>query len=156
LLIELQCKDLVRNKKLFRNNNLWSAIDYDEQETQHDKDLIDIEKAILSEGVSCVGEKRIYELAEDLNIPIRKTKEVIRKMTELKMIKRFEKHFAHSKHIDQGRNKIIEYFNSTDDGLTVANFRDLIGGNRRIALNLFDLFEKEGIVYRDGDYRYKT
>jgi hypothetical protein len=42
------------------------------------------------------------------------------------------------------------------DGITVAGFRDLIGGNRKICLLMLNLFDTEGVTYRDGDFRKIT
>jgi len=150
------CQDLEVSKKLYRNNNLWSTKPIDiENRTDEDKDITELEKLILEEGVTSVGEKRIVELGESLKIPYKKTKSIIRQLTEQNRIKRYEKYFIHKNHIDSGRNNLLTHYEKSQDGLTVADFRDLIGGNRRIALNLFDTFEREGLVYREGDFRFK-
>jgi hypothetical protein len=39
------------------------------------------------------------------------------------------------------------------EGLTVAQFRDLIADNRKICLRLFAIYDAEGITIRKGDVR---
>jgi selenocysteine-specific elongation factor len=51
---------------------------------------------------------------------------------------------------------LLEYLVEHKEGCTVADFRDLIGGNRKICLLLLNLFDSEGITVRKGDYRHIT
>lgn len=56
--------------------------------------------------------------------------------------------------VDSAREQMLEALKGAQSkGMTVANLRDLIDGNRRMALSCFSLFEKEGLVVRKGDYR---
>lgn len=64
--------------------------------------------------------------------------------------------------VDSSRKKLIEHFinqsigQSNGKGITVAQFRDLINGNRKICLLLLAQFDREGITIREGDFRYLT
>jgi hypothetical protein len=42
------------------------------------------------------------------------------------------------------------------DGISVAEFRDLIDGNRKVCLMLLGLFDREGVTCRNGDQRFIT
>ena len=56
--------------------------------------------------------------------------------------------------VDNARDVMLEALNEPQsEGLTVADLRDLVDGNRRMALSCFSLFEKEGLVVRRGDLR---
>lgn len=46
--------------------------------------------------------------------------------------------------------------NSDDAGITVAQFRDLVKGNRKICLLMLAQFDREGITSREDDLRYLT
>jgi len=43
-----------------------------------------------------------------------------------------------------------------EQGLTVAQFRDLVGGNRKLCLLLLSLYDSEGVTRREGDLRVLT
>lgn len=51
---------------------------------------------------------------------------------------------------------LIKFLKQNKEGITVAEFRDLTGTNRTTAIALFGLFEKEELVYRQGDLRFLT
>jgi hypothetical protein len=40
--------------------------------------------------------------------------------------------------------------------MTVAQFRDLVSGNRKLCLLLFAIFDREGMTQRAGDVRVIT
>jgi len=58
--------------------------------------------------------------------------------------------------VDDCRKKVLLYLSNHEEGITVAGFRDLINGNRKICLLLFSQFDREGMTIRDGDYRIIT
>jgi hypothetical protein len=43
-----------------------------------------------------------------------------------------------------------------DGGISVAEFRDLVDGNRRICLDLLAVYDREGMTRRQGDLRFAT
>lgn len=64
--------------------------------------------------------------------------------------------FLHADIVDPIREKLVCALAKQPNGLTVAQFRDLIGGNRKICLVLYALFDSEGITTRVGDVRRLT
>lgn len=54
------------------------------------------------------------------------------------------------------RKVLIEALDRGGAGLTVAAFRDLVKGNRRICLLMYALFDREGLTCREGDTRVLT
>ena len=142
------------DKGLLRQNNLWSHADFmASNPIQEDPDITALEQAIINEGFNSVGEKRINELAESQKIPYKKIRSITNHLIKEKRLQRFEKHFVHQQYIEEGKQKMLAHFKQDDTGLTVAQFRDIIEGNRRITMYLFEAYEKEGLVYRDGDFR---
>jgi selenocysteine-specific elongation factor len=64
--------------------------------------------------------------------------------------------YIHVGQVDACRKKLLSALSAGPEGLTVAQFRDVVQGNRKICLLLLALFEKEGIVRRLGDVRVLT
>ena len=69
---------------------------------------------------------------------------------------RAEDNYLHSSIVNNCRNKLLNFLRKNANGITVAGFRDLIGGNRKMCLLMLNLFDTEGVTYRDGDFRKIT
>jgi selenocysteine-specific elongation factor len=54
------------------------------------------------------------------------------------------------------RRALMDKLKAVPEGITVAQFRDLVEGNRKICIALLTLFEAEGITERQGDVRVIT
>lgn len=58
--------------------------------------------------------------------------------------------------VERCRAQLIEYLAVHPQGISVAEYRDLVQGNRRICLGLLTLCDREGLTRRDGDLRHLT
>jgi len=56
--------------------------------------------------------------------------------------------------VDGCREKLVKELSRREGGITVAGFRDLVGGNRKICLLLLAQYDAEMVTRRDGDFRY--
>jgi selenocysteine-specific elongation factor len=83
-------------------------------------------------------------------------RQILHHLTARHLVYTIEGHFIHAEFVDSYRRKLLSALSHASQGLTVAQFRDLIAANRKAALSLFSLFENEGIVRRTGDVRVLT
>jgi selenocysteine-specific elongation factor len=67
-----------------------------------------------------------------------------------------EGNYLHASVVDRSRTMLLEELARRGRGMTVAEFRDLVSGNRRICLLLLGLFDAEGVTSREGDLRVLT
>jgi hypothetical protein len=51
---------------------------------------------------------------------------------------------------------MLEFLRQNEAGITVAQFRDLIAGNRNNAIAILEYFDSEGITLRKGNIRVLT
>jgi hypothetical protein len=58
--------------------------------------------------------------------------------------------------VDECRIKLLEYLIHHEEGITVGQYRDLLNANRKIVLLLLAIFDIEGIIRREEDYRFIT
>jgi selenocysteine-specific elongation factor len=58
--------------------------------------------------------------------------------------------------VDQARQALLTALKERPEGITVADFRDLIQGNRKLCLLLMGHFDDEGVTRRNEDVRYIT
>jgi len=77
-------------------------------------------------------------------------------MASARVLVAVEGTFLHASIVDKCRSLLLAELSSRPDGLTVARFRDLVQGNRKICLLLYALFDSEGITERRGDVRVLT
>ncbi len=81
---------------------------------------------------------------------------LLRFLASAKVLVAVEGTFLHASIVDKCRSLLLAGLASRPDGLTVAQFRDLVQGNRKICLLLYTLFDSEGITVRRGDVRVLT
>jgi selenocysteine-specific elongation factor len=86
----------------------------------------------------------------------KKMRNILDYLTDNNILRRVEGSYLYTGQVDTCRTKLLGALTARPEGLTVAQFRDVVEGNRKICLLLFALFEKEGIVKRVGDVRIIT
>jgi len=64
--------------------------------------------------------------------------------------------YIHASLVASCREKLLEALARRQQGMTVAEFRDLVAGNRKICLALLSLYDAEGMTKRVGDRRVLT
>ncbi len=98
----------------------------------------------------------IDAFAEKKGIDQKSLNQILRYLTEKKRIYRMEGDTLHAENVDPARIKLLKVLSETPEGLTVAQFRDLVADNRKICLRLFALFDSEKITERKGNVRVIT
>ena len=58
----------------------------------------------------------------------------------------------HKSSYEEAQNILIDYLNK-NSSITVAEYRDVLNTNRKVALGLLEYFDQEKITKRDGDIR---
>jgi hypothetical protein len=81
---------------------------------------------------------------------------ILKYLTEAKVLYGMEGTFLHQGIVDGCRGKLLHALAGKAEGLTVAAFRDLVQGNRKLCLLLLAIYEREGVVERVGDVRVIT
>ena len=64
--------------------------------------------------------------------------------------------YLHASVVDHGRETLLRTLARHAEGVTVAQFRDLVRGNRKICLLLLAVYDGEGVTDRQGDLRVMT
>ncbi len=82
--------------------------------------------------------------------------EILRYLVRKQRAYFFEGDYIHSGIVDSCRKKLLQTLAEQPEGMTIAQFRDLVSGNRRICLALIGIYDSEGITKRKGDLRVLT
>ncbi len=111
-----------------------------------------IESYLIRCGLTIPSYSQIESYAQDKNIPVPVLNQVLEYLVENKRVIMIEGFFIHSSLIKNAEKVLLDYY-KTHDRITVAEFRDLLQGNRKICLLILNYFDDKGITLRQGDYR---
>jgi selenocysteine-specific elongation factor len=78
---------------------------------------------------------------------------LLRHLVAKKQVYFVEDSYLHASVVDPSRQKLVDELKKKPAGVTVADFRDLVDGNRKICLLMLALFDREGTTQRTGDVR---
>lgn len=79
--------------------------------------------------------------------------QVLRHLVRRGKAYQIEGQYLHASIVDSAREKLCAALRTRPQGLTVAEFRDLVQGNRKICLLMLSQFDEEGTTRREGDRR---
>ena len=94
-------------------------------------------------------------LMNSIKINEKELKQILFLLAKNKLIYKAVKDiYLHSSIVDDTRIKLIDALKDNNKGITVAEFRDLIQGNRKIAIAMLAIFDNERTTIRKDDYRF--
>jgi len=96
----------------------------------------------------------MLEMAQKMKITEKALKQILHHLTVTGVLYRISEEYVHKDVVDGCRNKLVDYLSTHNEGITVAQFRDLVGGNRKMCLLLISQYDSEKITVREGDYRF--
>ncbi len=94
--------------------------------------------------------------AEERGMEGRDLKEILGYLVTKHQAYLIERNYIHAPMVDRCREMLLRALAEREEGMTVAQFRDLVGGNRRICLLLLGAYDAEGSTKRVGDLRVLT
>jgi selenocysteine-specific elongation factor len=95
----------------------------------------------------------IIEAGKKRNLSEKDVKQILYNLKTAGTIQRVKDDYIHNAIVNFARKKLIANFATKEDGFSIAEFREIINGNRRICLLLLTIFDHEGLTKRQGDLR---
>lgn len=105
-------------------------------------------------GMSTPIMNDLRALADRKGIRDSELKQILHYLTVSGKIYRIEDNYLHQHVVDTCRTKLVERLKQKPEGVAVSEFRDLVGGNRKICLLLLSRYDSEGLTKRVDDRRY--
>jgi selenocysteine-specific elongation factor len=115
-----------------------------------------IEEFIKKSGMQTPLHADLAAHAQRNGIDEKRLRQLLQYLVSLKKLYLVEGQYLHASIVDKSRTIMLSALVKDAKGLTVAQFRDLVSGNRKICLLLYALFDGEGITERQGDVRVIT
>lgn len=148
---------LVEKSILRKSNNTWILFTHHVHLTSEDlKQINFVELFHKNSGMNTPLLSELIPKANSFGISENKLHQILTFLTRQKKIYCVEDHFIHTDIVRSSREVLINYLKEHPEGITVAQFRDLVNGNRKICLLLLAIYDRENIIYRDGDLRFIT
>lgn len=113
-----------------------------------------IEQYIRSCGMQVPLMSVMLEIAAQKGIAEKELKQVLHHLTVTGIACRIQDEVIHRTVVDASREKLQARYAGGKEGFTVADFRDLVGGNRKSSLLLLAIFDQEKLTRRAGDLRF--
>ena len=85
-----------------------------------------------------------------------KLNQILVLLTKRERLYNIDGNYIYKDIVNKSRETLIKFLNETNNGITVAQFRDLVNGNRKMCLLLLAQYDREGITHRVGDVRFIT
>jgi selenocysteine-specific elongation factor len=150
-------RELSRNKKIKQVEHTWALINHSVRLDEKDREEIHfIENYFKEANMHTPLMSDFNGAAKQNGIDERKMNQILSMLVAEGKLYRVEENYLHSSIVNESRNRLLNFLSNKTEGITVAGFRDLIKGNRKICLLMLNLFDSEGITYRDGDFRKIT
>lgn len=121
-----------------------------------DRNIALVDEMLRQSGMKTPLMSELAAFANGRGLDERALKQVLGFLVNSKRAYSVEGNFIHASVVDACRKKLLEKLAETPRGLTVAAFRDLVEGNRKICLLLYTLFDSEKIIERKDDVRVIT
>lgn len=156
-LLDFIIQGIARQKLIKKVKSTWVVYDHEVKLTDKDNDDIEfIENFIESSGNHTPLLSELNDAAGKRKISESMLNQILFLLVSQNKIYNIDGNFLHRSIVEESREKLVKYLSENEEGITVAEFRDLIDANRKLCLLLFSQFEKEGIMFRAGDVRILT
>jgi len=156
-ILRLILEDMGKKGKLKKIRNTWALPGHAVQVSpQFEARIHSINKYLLDSGLKTPLFSDLLAFATKLGMDEKTLKQVLRHLVNTKKAYAFEGNYLHGTIVDSCRVKLLQKLAVTPDGLTVAQFRDLIDANRKICLLLLGIYDTEKVTERRGDVRVIT
>ena len=98
----------------------------------------------------------IKETASANGIEDKELKLILQQLTRQEEIIHYQNSYVHIQVVKQAKAKLISFLKQHEEGITLAQFRDMLQTNRKMASLLLDYFDKKNLTVRRNDVRYFT
>lgn len=140
-----------------KNNNTWILSDFKISLSQEIiSEIKKVESIFRNYNMQVPLMSEIQPLAYKNKIKSDVLNKYIKYLIQNEKLYYIEGNYIHKSVVDKCRKKLLVFLNQNKEGINIAGFRDLVGGNRKMCLLLIGLFDKEGISQRKGDFRFIT
>ena len=147
-------KELEEKNKIRKNNKTWILTTHEIKIDDKFLNRIEtVEKFLQNAGTKLPDNKEMFALMNEKGIAENKLKQILKYLIEKKKVYFIKQIYLHADLIENSKKLLIDFLKKHEEGITVAQFRDLINSNRATSLLLLEFFDNEGITLRKDNLR---
>ncbi|MBN1770548.1 MAG: selenocysteine-specific translation elongation factor [Deltaproteobacteria bacterium] len=155
--VRLLLEALERNRRVKPVAHTWALFSHRvEMSADRRRQSTFVESFLAQQGMATPSTTELTAAAAQAGLKERDVQLALRYLVEQRRVYQVEGEYLAAKVVDGCQTTLLRELAGRKRGLTVAEFRDLVSGNRRICLLLFALFDREGLTRREGDTRVLT
>ena len=156
-LLKLMVGRLEEQKKIKPVQQTWALFDHSVKlDRDMNRQIQFMEDYLKKCGMKTPHTSELKAAAENEGIREKNLDSILHYLVERKSLYFIDGSYIHSSVVDSSRAHLLAALAGGNKGVTVAEFRDIVKGNRKICLLLLSLYDNEGIVQRSGDIRLLT
>ena len=155
--LKLMLEELVEEGKLKTVGLTWVLATHQVKlDNATTKFIEEVDSFMHSLGNASADLDEIFQAVSSTNVSEKRLLQILIYMIENKTIFFIQKRYLHADFFEKSKRMVIEHIKNNSDGITVAQFRDMIVGNRTNAMLVLDLMDNYGITLRKGNSRFLT
>lgn len=156
LLLKLILKKLTSDGKIRQRGNTWIHSSHQVNLDKNTQKTIEEVENYLRKLTTASAD--VNEISQNISTQLsdKELQQILSFLIDEGKIHFIQKRYLHDDFIQRARKIVIEFLKQNESGITVAQFRDLIGSNRANALLILDWLDNAGITLRKGNFRFLT
>ncbi len=155
--IQLFLNELEAEGKLKQVEHTWALINHSVEIGQElNRQISFVSNLLKSCKMKTPLISELIPAAKSQDIDEKGLNNILRYLVEKKEVYYREDSYLHACVVDQCRKILLKALAGRKEGMTVAEFRNLVKGNRKICLLLLAIYNSEGVTQRSGDLRLIT
>ncbi len=155
LTLKLILQNLEEEGKIKQVKQTWTLVSHDVRLDDRTKIKIEnVNTYLKSVGNNFIDLNTIFLNMQKEEMSEKKLNQILSYLTDKKEIYFIQMKYIHADFLEEAKELLIDHLKQNKEGITVAQFRDMIRGNRNTALLLLEFFDGENLTKRKGNYRF--
>ncbi|MFH1874520.1 MAG: selenocysteine-specific translation elongation factor [Pseudomonadota bacterium] len=152
--LNLLCQKMEQAGQIKLVAHTWALKEHEVKlEKDFEQKIAAVEKMLKAYQMQTPLMSEMLPQAAKLGLDEERFKQVLHYLINQNKVYKIEDNYVHAEIVDTCREKFLQTLAKEKQGLTVAEFRNLIQGNRKISLLLLSQYDQEKVCYRQGDRR---
>ncbi len=152
--LKLLLDDMQENGKLKQTNKSWILASHNVNLDNNTQTLIEkVENYLQNIGSNSAD---IAEIQTAINIDEKKLQQVISYLVDNGKVYLLQKKYFHHDFVEKAKQQLLKFLQQNPDGISVAQFRDIMECNRTNSMIILEYFDSSNITIRRGNYRFLT
>ena len=155
LTLKLILQNLEEEGKIKQVKQTWTLVSHDIRLDDRTKSQIEnVNEYLLSIGNNSIDFDNIFLNMQKEDINKKRLNQILFYLVDKKRVYFIQKKYIHTDFLEGSKKMLVDYLRKNEEGITVAQFRDMIQSNRNTALLLLEFFDGENLTIRKGNYRF--